>query len=310
MSEPIFSLPPFEVGEFYATAEAVPTSWAMAATYIDQLRAVGGDGEGRVIAVLDTGIDTDHPEFAGKIVDARSFVPGEDVEDRASGHGTHTASTNAATSPTIGVANKAKLLIGKCLSNAGSGSSSWIQNAFDWALQSGATSISISIGGPGFLESMEPWFQRAEQMGVVVSVAVGNERQQGGVVRVKSSGLLVTAVDRTGRFANFTNPGINPETIGIAAPGVDIAGAWPGGGYNSISGSSMATPFSNSVCEAFNSARVKMGLPKFKTSDFKRAFATRAIDAGPPGLDRDYGPGLLSGYFLRNLLIPNPPEVK
>jgi subtilisin family serine protease len=262
-----------------------------------------------VIAVLDTGVNLSHPEFAGKIIEARSFVPGEGVED-GNGHGTHTASTNAGNTPTIGVAYKAKLLIGKVLSNAGSGAQSWIQDGFNWAVQSGATSISISIGGVGFLDGMEPLFQMAEQKGVVVNVAMGNERQRGGVVNTPSSALLVAAVDRLGKYASFSNPGLTADVVSIAAPGVDILGAWPGGGYNSISGTSMATPFSNSVCEAFNSARVKLGLPAFKTSDFKRAFSTRAIDAGTPGLDRDYGPGLLNGYFLRNLLIPNPPEVK
>lgn len=309
MSEPIFSVPDYYVGNFFPANTRPPTSWAMGATFIDQLRLMGSDGEGEKVFVLDTGIDTDHPEFDGKLIESRSFVPGESAE-AVNGHGPHCASTAAGKSLTIGVANQAKVGSGKCLSNAGSGNSSWIQSAFDWALAAGATVISVSIGGPGFLEGMEPWFRKAEAMGVVVAVAAGNERQGGGLVRVRSSALVVAAHDRMFRIANFSNPGITPDSIAVAAPGVEIVGAWPGGGYNSISGTSMATPFVAGVCAAFNSARRKLGLPKWKTSDFAQAFSTRAVDAGTPGRDRDFGPGVIDGHLLKNLLIPNPPEVK
>jgi subtilisin family serine protease len=297
------------VGNFYPTLASAPTSWAMQATFIDELRAIGADGEGEVICVLDTGIDLDHPEFAGKIIEARSFVPGESVDDR-NGHGAHCAGTAAGSSRAIGVGNRSKLLAGKVLSNGGSGTQDWIMNGFRWGLSAGATMFSISIGGPGFLEGMEPLFREAESRGIPVSVAAGNERSRGGVVRVNSTGIVVAAVDRMGRFAMFSNPGSTPNIIGIAAPGVEIVSAWPGGGYNSISGTSMATPFVAGTGACFNSARRKLGLPRWNSADFKRAFASRAIDAGPTGPDRDYGPGLIDGHFLRNLLVADPPEVK
>lgn len=296
------------VGGYYPTLAGAPTSWAMAATFVDELRAAGGDGEGEVVCVLDTGIDLNHPEFAGKIVEARSFVPGESVDDR-NGHGTHVASTASGTSPSLTVAPKGRLLVGKVLSNAGRGQQDWIQNGFRWGLAAGATQFNLSIGGPGFLEGMEFLFREAESRGLVVNVAAGNERGQGGVVRVNSSALVVAAVDRLGRFAPFSNPGSNPNVLSIAAPGVDITGAWPGGGYNSISGTSMASPNSTSVTTAFNSARTKLGLKRWASSDFRRTFATRAVDAGRPGPDTDFGPGLLDGHFLRNLLVADPPEV-
>lgn len=305
MSDLIWRLPGDILhGPMYTTLAAAPVNWGMAACDIDELRKAG-DGEGEVIAVLDTGIFESHAEFSGKIIDARSFVPGEGVSDQ-NGHGTHVASTAAGLSRTVGVATGAKILVGKVLSNAGSGSSSWIQQGFDWALGAGATCVTISIGGPGFLEGMEPWFQKAAERGVLVSVAMGNERSQGGVVRIDSSAILVASVTRTGQYSPFSNPGSTPEIIDSTGPGSDIVGAWPGGGYNSISGTSMATPFVGGVNAVLQSARVKAGLPRLTTAQVKHLYRTRHIDAGSPGLDRDYGPGLLSGSALLRSLTQLP----
>lgn len=291
-------------GPTFSTLAAAPTNWGMAACRVDDLRALG-DGEGEAIAVLDTGIEASHPEFAGRIVDARSFVPGESAAD-SNGHGTHVASTAAGGSRTVGVANRAKLLMGKCLSNSGSGQSDWIQSAFDWALGAGATCITISIGGPGFLEGMEPWFQRAAERGVLVTVAMGNERGQGGVVQIDSSAILVASVTSTGVYSPFSNPGATPEVIDSTAPGSDIIGAWPGGRYNSISGTSMATPFVGGTNALLQSARVKLGLPRLTTEQVKRLYRTRNLDAGTPGPDRDYGPGLLDCGAFARAFTPNP----
>lgn len=309
--EPVWGIPDDLVtGDFYPSLAGAPTSWAMGATFIDQLRLAGGDGEGEVVCVLDTGADPDHPEFVGRWhADPWSDVPNESPLDR-NRHGPHCMGTAAGVSPTVGVANVGKVMSGKCLSDSGSGVSSWIQNSFRKGLDRGATVFSISIGGPGFLQGMEPLFAEAEARGVCVAVAAGNERQRGGLVTTRSSGLVVAAVDRNGRYASFSNPAGNGGILGIAAPGVDIVSARTGGGYMTMSGTSMATPFVAGVMAAFNSARVKLGLPKYKTSDFKKAFSSRAIDAGTPGPDRDYGPGLIDCHFLRSLLIPNPPEVK
>ncbi len=306
MNEPFYGIPePIVYGPEYASLASAPENWGMKACFIDRLRAAGGDGEGEVIAVLDTGIDANHPEFAGRIVDTRSFVPGESVAD-GNGHGTHTAGTTAGGTPSVGVATKAKILAGKCLSNAGSGANTWIQSAFRWAMDAGATVISMSIGGPGFLESMEPLFREAIAKGVVPVVAAGNERQQGGVVRFASSGVVVAAVDSQGRFATFSNPASAPTILTHAAPGVQIMSARPGGGYQVMSGTSMATPFSAGTAAAVQSGRVKLGLPKLTTPQLKNLFAGRSIDAGPAGPDRDYGAGLVDGNLLALSLVPAP----
>lgn len=304
--EPVWGIPePVIIGPWFSTLAAAPENWGMRECHIDRLRAEGGTGEGEVIAILDTGIDASHPEFSGRIIDARSFVPGESVAD-GNGHGTHCAGTAAGGTPSVGVAGKARILAGKCLSNSGSGSNTWIRTAFQWAMDSGATVISMSIGGGGFLESMEDLFRAANAQGIIPCVAAGNERQQGGVVRYASSGIVVAAVDSSGNYATFSNPASSPAILTNAAPGVQILSAKPGGGYQIMSGTSMATPFDAGTVACVQSGRVKAGLPKLTTPQLKNLLAGRSIDAGTPGPDTNYGAGLVDGNLLALSFVPNP----
>lgn len=306
MSEFLWHIPDdILVGPQFGTLSMAPTNWGMSACGIDVLRLVAG--EGQVIAILDTGVDASHPEFAGKIIDARSFVPGENEYDR-NGHGSHCGSTAAGRTPTIGVATKAKLLFGKVLSNSGSGSSSWIEAGFRWAMSAGATVISMSIGGPGFLQGMEPLFREAVGKGIIPSVAAGNERGQRGGIADDCTALVWGAVDERGNYARFSNPGRQATTLAGAAPGVDIVGARTGGGYVSMSGTSMATPFGSGVVAVYQSERAGLGMAPLPFDKLRALFSTRNVDAGRPGPDTDYGPGLISGPALRRSLTA-PPEV-
>lgn len=303
MNDLIWGIPPdLRHGPvFTSLSEAAPTSWAMGFTLIDLLRQTGADGEGEVVCVLDTGVDPDHPEVAGRVIGARSFT-GEPVYD-GNGHGTHCAGTVGGSSPTVGVATKTKFLVGKVLSNGGSGSSAAIAQGFRWGVERGATGFSISIGGPGFLEGMEPLFAEAAAKGLYVSVAMGNDSS---AVGVRSSAVLVSAHDRNGRIAGFSNFGRTPDVVGVSGPGVDIVSARPGGGYQSMSGTSMATPFVAGTMAALNSARTKAGLKRLGSAEFRTLFATRAVDAGTPGVDTRFGPGVIDGGALARSLIPLP----
>lgn len=307
MSTPIYRLPPdLIIGDVFGTLEAAPTNWGMKATHIDRLRNAGGDGEGEVIAVLDTGADPTHPELVGRWhAEPWSDVPGESAQD-GNFHGPHCMGTACGNTPSVGVAFKAKRMSGKCLSNSGQGQQSWIMASARKAIDRGATVVSVSIGGPGFLESMEPIFREMNAKGIIPVVAAGNERQQGGVVRFASSALVVAAVDINGRHATFSNPASSNAILSAAAPGVNITSARTGGGYMVMSGTSMATPFVAGVVACLQSARVKLGLPRLTTADYKRLFGSRNVDTGTPGADVDTGPGLIDGEMLRLSLVPMP----
>lgn len=110
---------------------------------------LGVDGSGATVAVLDSGYDTSHPDFAGQVRDAVSFVPDEEVQDRG-GHGTHVASTVAGSGAAsdgryAGVAPGADLAIGKVLNDAGWGQNSWIIAGMEWAAEN-ADVVNMSLG--------------------------------------------------------------------------------------------------------------------------------------------------------------------
>lgn len=112
-----------------------------------QAWAEGFDGKGTTVAVLDTGIDATHPDVKNRITLSRSFIPGEEVVD-GNGHGTHVASTVAGSGAASdgadkGVAPAVDLIVGKVLSNEGSGADSGIIEAMEWAKAEGADVVSI-----------------------------------------------------------------------------------------------------------------------------------------------------------------------
>ncbi|MFB7225261.1 S8 family serine peptidase [Streptomyces sp. NPDC056227] len=114
--------------------------------------AKGVNGKGVKVAVLDTGVDLNNADVKDRLTATQSFVPGELVQD-GQGHGTHVASTIAGSGANSGgtykgVAPGADLLVGKVLSNAGSGDISWIANGMEWAAAQGADVVSMSLGGP------------------------------------------------------------------------------------------------------------------------------------------------------------------
>ncbi|MFJ9431790.1 S8 family peptidase [Streptomyces sp. NPDC101490] len=227
--------------------------------------AAGYDGTGVKVAVLDTGVDATHPDLADRLVESRSFVPGETARD-GHGHGTHVASTilgsGAASGGTYkGVAPGAKLLVGKVLGDDGSGSESGIIEGMEWAARSGAKVVSMSLGGQEGADGTDPMSLAVNQLtastGALFTIAAGNSGP--GAKTVGSPGaaaaaLTVGAVDSADAVANFSSRGprgdggLKPE---ITAPGVRIVAARAAGTtmgtpagdfYTSASGTSMATP--------------------------------------------------------------------
>ncbi|MGK3995482.1 S8 family serine peptidase [Sorangium sp. So ce1024] len=220
------------------------------------LNAIGIDkspftGRGIRVAILDTGLDSDHPDFRGRKIVSQSFVPRETVQDVA-GHGTHTAGTacgpqSAAQGPRYGVAYEAELFIGKVLGGPqGSGQDGWIMNGINWALSNGCRVISMSVGSdapPSNLYRMLG--ERALNQGAIMVAAAGgsSQRSRGHIARTGSPAnvetiLAVGALDSTLRVADFSPGG----KIDIVGPGVDVCSSWPlPSGYSTISGTSTAT---------------------------------------------------------------------
>jgi subtilisin len=225
--------------------------------------AYGGSGVG--VAVLDTGFDDTHPDFAGREVTARSFVAGEQARD-AHGHGTHCIGTAAGplrppAGPRYGVAYEARIFAGKVLADAGSGSDAQILGGINWAVENGCAVISMSLGAPtepgqSYSRVFEQAARRALQAGALILAAAGNESERPappapvGHPANCPSILAVAALDADLQIAPFSNRGLDPDggQVDIAGPGVDVLSSWPmPARYRTISGTSMATPHAAGV---------------------------------------------------------------
>ncbi|KRV49415.1 hypothetical protein AQ490_20745 [Wenjunlia vitaminophila] len=225
----------------------------------------GYDGKGTKVAVLDTGADTNHPDIKDRIVGSASFVPGEEVAD-GHGHGTHVASTIAGTGAASGgkykgVAPAADLLVGKVLSNGGTGDASGILAGMEWAVNQDADVVSMSLGAPAYGSGdilSEAVDQLSAQSDTLFVIAAGNDGPNEfslGSPGIADSALTVGAVTKSDVLASFSSRGprlddfaIKPD---ITAPGVGIVAARASGtamgtpvdqSYTSANGTSMATP--------------------------------------------------------------------
>jgi subtilisin len=239
-------------GPFIDNADA---TWGLQATGV---LTAGESGGGITVAVLDTGIDLRHPDFADRDITSRSFVDGQSAQD-AQGHGTHCAGTMAgaldpAEGPRYGVAYGARLLVGKVLSDQGSGTDADILAGMSWAISAGAQVVSMSLGADQreISTAYETVGRRALAAGTLIVAAAGNNarRSEGnpgfvGVPANSPSIMAVGAVDATLAVADFSASAteVGGGEIDIAAPGVRIHSSWPlPRRYNTISGTSMATP--------------------------------------------------------------------
>jgi subtilisin family serine protease len=239
--------------------------WNLRRIGADQAWAAGIVGEGARVAILDTGVDAEHPDLAGQIVAQENFSSSPDTVDRF-GHGTHVAATVAgsgAGAPGMrsGVAPGADLLIGKVLGDDGFGSESDIIAGMEWAAPQ-ADVVNMSLGSDLPSDGSDPLSQAVdnltEQHGALFVLAAGNSgpnSQTIGSPAAAEQGLTVGAVDREDQLAEFSSRGplvdsyeLKPE---IVAPGVDVVAARAADTsmgdpqdalYTSASGTSMATP--------------------------------------------------------------------
>ncbi|GAA1853093.1 S8 family peptidase [Myceligenerans crystallogenes] len=283
----------------------------------------GWTGDGVRIAVVDSGVDAEHPDLAGAVVAARDFTGLGSVAD-AVGHGTHVASIAAgrgvADPANRGVAPDADLLNARVLDADGAGFESWIISGMTWAAEQGADVVNLSVGAPGsWTDGSDPMARAVNRIsresGALFVVAAGND---GGRRTVNTPGsatraLTVSAVDDHDELAGFSSTGPRtgdaypkPE---IAGPGVGIVAARAAGtsmgrivdeNYVAADGTSMATPHVAGAAAAVLEKRPGLSAP-----DLKSVLIGAAQD-GPPATWAEGSGRLWIPGALRQPVIARP----
>lgn len=202
------------------------------------------------IAILDTGIDQNHEDLTGKIVNNQNCTDSPTVDDLY-GHGTHVAGIAAAsTNNGVGVAGlgyNALLMNVKVLGDDGSGYYSWIANCLKWAADNGARVVNMSLGAPFKSSTLENAVNYAWSKGVVLTAAAGNSGNSSPTYPAYYKNVIaVAAVNVSDEKPSWSSFG---GWVDVAAPGVDIYSTFPNHSniigklnYDYASGTSMATP--------------------------------------------------------------------
>ncbi|WP_037497968.1 S8 family serine peptidase [Sphingomonas jaspsi] len=224
------------------TQPAQETPWGIA-------RVNGGlPGTYKTAWIIDTGIDYSHPDLNVDQARSRSFLGGTTTPVDQNGHGTHVSGTIAALNNgigVIGVAPGAPVVAVRVLDRRGSGSNSGVIAGVDYVGQVGQAGdvANMSLGG-GVSQALDDAVVAASAGGVRFALAAGNETDNANnhsPARANGPNIYTVSAFAIGdNWASFSNYG-NPP-VDFAEPGVSIKSTWLSGGYNTISGTSMATP--------------------------------------------------------------------
>ncbi len=273
-------------------ALSAPDLWHLEAIGLNAARAKGftGTGQGVRIGVLDTGIDPNHPEIAGKIAEAYTFdvpewrvnplFPSYDTD----GHGTHVAGLIAGS--TVGVA-PGVMLVNGIMIPGGHGNLSDFILALEWSVASldvPVQIINMSAGIPGYLPEMAEAVAGVMSVGVLPVMAIGNEGRN----RTRSPGnynevVSVGASDKRNRVASFSGGGTlvvdhQQYTVpDLVAPGKEVYSCLMTGGYEAWNGTSMATPIVSGIA-----ALILEKYPEIEVTDLIDALLDSCVNLGLP----------------------------
>jgi subtilisin family serine protease len=278
----------------------------------DDVWAMGYDGTGIKVCIIDTGIDPNHCDFpSGKIVAWADYIGSGSTPYDDHGHGTHCSSIATGAYSPKGVAPGASLMGAKVCNSGGSCPDSAIIQGVDFGVAQGADVESLSLGGPGGdgTSAIAQECNWAVDQGVVVVVAAGNDGPSCCTVGTPGDAtkvITVAASDKSDGLASFSSRGpttddrIKPD---IAAPGVSIYAARAGTSCSdvSMSGTSMATPHIAGVAALMLDARGTA-----TPLQVKNCMGATAIDKGNTNKDCLWGWGRVDAYAAVNQIISNP----
>ncbi|WP_458210215.1 S8 family peptidase [Haladaptatus sp. NG-SE-30] len=227
----------------HAVGETLP--WGVDRVDAEVAHSSGDTGSGADIAIIDTGIDENHPDLKANLGTGASFVDYTSSWDDDNGHGTHCAGIADAvdnSSGVLGVSTAATLHAAKVLDESGGGYASDVAAGINWVADEGYDVGSLSLGSRRGSSVIEDACTTAYESGVLLVAAAGNEgpsKNSVGYPAAYQECIAVSATDRNDTLPRWSSRGSEVE---LAAPGADILSTYNDGGYTSLSGTSMACP--------------------------------------------------------------------
>ena len=277
----------------------------------------GFKGENIVVAVIDTGCQSDHPDLIGQIIGGYNFTDdyyGDPVNFADNnGHGTHVSGTIAAAENgfgVVGAAPKAKLLVLKVLNGSGEGTTENITSAINYAVNwTGPNGekvrvISMSLGGPDHDPALHSSIINAVQSNIMVVCAAGNEGDDKAETNEYSypaaypEVVAVGSVNRRERISRFSNS--NGE-VDLVAPGEKVVSTFPGNQFAVLSGTSMAAPHvSGALALLINKFETILGRKLTELEAFNELI-NNTVSLGKPKTQEGHGMLKLNHQKLENI---------
>jgi thermitase len=250
----------------------------------------GGD---IIIAVIDTGVSSDHPDLAGKVLPGYNAILDNNHAEDDHGHGTAIAGLIAAqTNNGQGVAGACwgcTILPVKVLDSYGMGEDAHLARGIRWATDQGARVINLSMGGVEDSTILREAVGYAYEQGVLVVAASGNDHLEGNFRNYPAAFPEVVAVGATDTMDTITDFSTTGDYVDLTAPGVELLTTIPYGDYGRPGGTSFSSPFVAGVAGLIMTLRTDLS-----HADVACVLAASADDQGAPGKDNQYGWGRLN----------------
>lgn len=296
-------------GLVFAIDAELDNAWGVQRINAGIVHELGNTGQGVKVAVIDSGIDYNHPDLAPNYAGGYDFIYKDNDPMDYNGHGTHVAGTIAAADDgfgVVGVAPGASIYALRVLDASGYGNWSDVIAALEWAVDNGIQVTNHSYGSSGNPGgTVKKAFDNADAAGLLNVAAAGNDGNCGGVGdRVDyparyDSVISVGAVDEQDQRPCFSSTG---DTLELTAPGVNINSTWPGGAYVSWNGTSMASP------HVAGTAALIIASGITDNYSVRQILIETADDLGDPGLDPQYGFGLVNAESAVEAATYSPPQ--
>jgi len=260
-----------------------------------------------IIAIVDTGVDLNHPDLNGKIVPGWDFVNDDDSAQDDHGHGTHVAGIAAAETNNgqgvAGVSWGARIMPIKVLDRNGDGYYSDVAQGVSYACNHGAQIINLSLGGDTPSNTLKDALEQAYQDGCLIVAAAGNSgRNEIDYPARYPEAMAVTATDQYDELATFSDHGPEAE---VAAPGVDIYSTlWTrpnNHDYGYKTGTSMSAPHVAGLAALLWSV-----CPQLTNTEVRSVIESTATDLGSAGWDPYYGHGRIDAEKAIEYAGPPP----